>query len=122
MLDVLATALHRKRHHPAVAAAQAGPVVSDAELNCVEVEVDGVRAPLSYARLTQKLSPASESGGAPPPQDMTSESIVQGPSNQLGPLNRAATSNRIGNTIGTSVYLQRLPSHPSLGSLIPQLR
>ena len=40
---------------------------------------------------------------------MGSEAIVQRPGNQLGVFNRAATSHRMGNTFGTSVYPQRPP-------------
>lgn len=79
---------------------------------CVEVEVNGVRAP-SYNCLSQKLSPTVKprnTDGKTPP--LASEAIVQRPSNQLGLFNRAATSNRMGNTFGTSVYPQRPPTHP----------
>ncbi len=77
---------------------------------CVEVEVDGVRAP-SYNCLSQKLQPKATPNSTTPPQ-MGSEAIVQRPSNQLGLFNRAATSNRMGNTFGTSVYPQRPPAKP----------
>lgn len=79
---------------------------------CVEVEVNGVRAP-SYNCLSQKLTPSAKpnkaDGKAP---QIASEAIVQRPSNQLGLFNRAATSNRMGNTFGTSVYPQRPPPRP----------
>lgn len=79
---------------------------------CVEVEVNGVRAP-SYNCLSQKLTPSAKpnkaDGKAP---QIASEAIVQRPSNQLGLFNRAATSNRMGNTFGTSVYPQRPPTRP----------
>ncbi|MFC7286797.1 hypothetical protein ACFQPC_01995 [Herminiimonas glaciei] len=77
---------------------------------CVEVEVDGVRTP-SYNCLSQKLQPKATPNSTIPPQ-MGSEAIVQRPSNQLGLFNRAATSNRMGNTFGTSVYPQRPPAKP----------
>lgn len=77
---------------------------------CVEVEVDGVRAP-SYNCLSQKLQPKTTPSNPNAPQ-MGSEAIIQRPSNQLGVFNRAATSNRMGNTFGTSVYPQRPPEKP----------
>ncbi|ABR91283.1 Uncharacterized conserved protein [Janthinobacterium sp. Marseille] len=88
------------------------PVASPATdaASCVEVEVDGVRTP-SYNCLSQKLQPKATPNSATPPQ-MGSEAIVQRPSNQLGLFNRAATSNRMGNTFGTSVYPQRPPAKP----------
>lgn len=75
--------------------------------SCIEVEVDGARAP-SYACLSERLRPTE---GARAPQDATlgSEAIVQRPGNQLGVFNRAATGHRMGNTFGNSVYPQRPP-------------
>lgn len=89
-------------------AAQVEPV-------CAEVTVNGVRAP-SYDCLTQKLQPTAPPQGADGTQPaLASEAIVQRPSNQLGLFNRAATSTRMGNTFGTSVYPQRPPPvQPSL--------
>jgi hypothetical protein len=81
-----------------------------AEAACVEVEVDGVRTP-SYNCLSQKLQPKATPTNPNAPQ-MGSEAIIQRPSNQLGVFNRAATSNRMGNTFGTSVYPQRPPEKP----------
>lgn len=104
----------------AMATAQPAPATSEAEPSCVEVEVDGVRAP-SYACLTQKLSPAKSSAGrVPPSEGLASEAIAQRPSNQLGLFNRAATSNRMGNTFGTSVYPQRPPIQAPTSPLIPR--
>lgn len=81
------------------------------EPSCAEVTVDGVRAP-SFECLTQKLQPKPQvqpqgPGDAQP--GLASEAIVLRPSNQLGLFNRAATSTRMGNTFGTSVYPQRPP-------------
>lgn len=78
-----------------------------AEPSCIEVEVDGERAP-SYACLSERLRPTA---GARAPQDpgIASEAVLQRPGNQLGVFNRAATANRMGNTFGTSVYPQRPP-------------
>lgn len=90
----------------AQAASQAGDAGAD---SCVEVMVNGERAP-SYACLTQKLSPAAPPRGAgDAPPGMASEAITQRPSNQLGLFNRAATGHRMGNTFGTSVHPQRPP-------------
>ena len=73
--------------------------------SCVEVVVNGERTP-SYSCLTQKLQPT--------------EAITQRPSNQLGLFNQAATSNRMGNTFGTSVYPQRPPPVVPSSPLIPR--
>lgn len=105
----------------AMAPAQAASESDATQPSCIEVEVDGVRAP-SYACLTQKLSPAAGSAGRlPPSQGLASEAIAQRPSNQLGLFNRAATSNRMGNTFGTSVYPQRPPSPAPASPLIPRI-
>lgn len=85
------------------------PVVTDSAA-CVEVEVDGVRAP-SYNCLSQKLQPKVAPNSTTTPL-MGSEAIIQRPSNQLGLFNRAATGHRMGNTFGTSVYPQRPPDKP----------
>ncbi|MDP9902443.1 hypothetical protein J2W36_004720 [Variovorax ginsengisoli] len=79
----------------------------DAAPSCIEVEVDGARAP-SYACLSERLRPTE---GTRPPHDPTlgSEAIVQRPGNQLGVFNRAATGHRMGNAFGNSVYPQRPP-------------
>ncbi|MNR78010.1 hypothetical protein D3C72_86960 [compost metagenome] len=77
---------------------------------CVDVEVDGVRAP-SYNCLSQKLQPKPTPKPASATQ-MGSESIIQRPSNELGLFNRAASGHRMGNTFGTSVYPQRPPDRP----------
>jgi hypothetical protein len=77
--------------------------------SCVEVVVNGERTP-SYACLTQKLQPTAAPRGPDGAQTgLASEAITQRPSNQLGLFNQAATSNRMGNTFGTSVYPQRPP-------------
>ena len=77
--------------------------------SCVEVTVNGERAP-SYDCLTQKLQPKAPPRGPDDAQPgMASEAITQRPSNQLGLFNRAATGHRMGNTFGISVYPQRPP-------------
>lgn len=76
---------------------------------CAEVEVNGVRAP-SYACLTQKLQPAvvgAANGEAKTATPSGAEQIINRPGNQLGVFNRSALSNRMGNTLGNSVYPQR---------------
>jgi len=76
---------------------------------CVEVTVNGERAP-SYDCLTQKMRPpASAPRDADGTPQLASEAIANRPSNQLGLFNRAATGTRMGNTFGTSVYPQRPP-------------
>lgn len=91
----------------AMATAFAAPP-KDAPASCIEVEVDGARAPASFACLSERLQPAPANPAA---RDATmgAEAIVQRPGNQLGVFNRAATSHRMGNTFGTSVYPQRPP-------------
>ncbi|MCA1325587.1 hypothetical protein [Herbaspirillum sp. alder98] len=91
---------------PAHAESAPAPAPSPA---CVEVEVNGVRSQ-SFACLTEKLQPASGAQQAKPSSPMTSEQIINQPGNQLGVFNRAALSNRMGNTLGTSVIPQRPPA------------
>lgn len=74
--------------------------------SCVEVEVNGQRT-RSFDCLTQKLLPTTASAQKPSSSSVASETIVERPSNQLGLFNRSATSQRMGNTFGTSVYPQR---------------
>ncbi|KAF1044735.1 MAG: hypothetical protein GAK35_01628 [Herbaspirillum frisingense] len=93
---------------PSAPVAEAAP--SAATGACAEVEVNGVRSQ-SFACLTEKLkprAPAVQSGQQPAP--MGSEQIINQPANQLGVFNRAALSNRMGNTLSTSVYPQRPPA------------
>ncbi|WP_051517000.1 hypothetical protein [Herbaspirillum sp. RV1423] len=78
--------------------------------SCVDVVVNGERIP-AYDCLTQKLMP-KDAGKTQPLPEMTSQTIVGKPSNQLGLFNYTATSNRMGNTFGTSVYPQRPPATP----------
>lgn len=96
-----------------MASAQSAPEAkTNANTNadsCVEVVVNGEHTP-SYACLTQKLQPTAPPRGADGAQPgLASEAITQRPSNQLGLFNQAATSHRMGNTFGTSVYPQRPP-------------
>ncbi len=80
----------------------------DGAAACIEVEVDGQRAPPSFECLTQRLAPAGQ--GARPSQAaprLASEAIVLRPSNQLGLFNQSATSNRMGNQFGISAFPQR---------------
>ena len=96
-------------HTAATAQASDAPSVQNAPTpSCIEVEVDGEKAP-SYACLSQRLSPVAPAA-RPSDQGLASESITQRPGNQLGVFNRAATSNRMGNTFGSSVYPQRPPT------------
>ena len=103
------------------APAASAPAADDAG-SCIEVEVNGEKTP-SFACLTQKLRPAAGVGKAtPPPPALGSEAIILRPSNQLGLFNRAATSNRMGNTFGTSVYPQRPPPQVPATPMIPNAR
>lgn len=94
---------------PLAGQAQQGAGPADA---CIEVEVDGQRAPASFACLSQRLAPtptptpttAPRAGAAEAP---ASEAIVRRPSNQLGLFNRAATGHRMGNQFGRSAFPQR---------------
>jgi hypothetical protein len=93
----------------------------DVAASCMEVEVNGERAP-SFPCLTQKLSGKTK-GAHPPTSALTSEAIAQRPSNQLGLFNREATSQRMGNTFGTSVFPQRpersAPATPFIPRAVP---
>ncbi len=103
------------------AAAQSASAPAEAAPSCIDVEVDGVRAP-SYACLTQKLSPIKDGAARQAAaQGLASETTMQRPSNQLGLFNRAAMANRMGNTFGTSVYPQRPPTQAPISPLIPRL-
>jgi hypothetical protein len=86
--------------------------------SCMEVEVNGERAP-SYTCLTEKLQPAASSGNPATLAGPRSEAIARQPSNQLGLFNRAATSHRMGNQFGVSVHPQRPPETPR-GPIIPR--
>ncbi|WP_411886456.1 hypothetical protein [Polaromonas sp. YR568] len=107
---------------PAASAAAAAAAAADDAASCIEVEVNGEKTP-SFACLTQKLRPAADARNASlPPPALGSEAIILRPSNQLGLFNRAATSNRMGNTFGTSVYPQRPPPQVPATPLIPNAR
>lgn len=101
---------------PAIASEPTGQPRGDAP-SCIEVEVDGARAP-SYACLSERLRPAA---GARAPRDaaLGSEAIVQRPGHELGLFNRAATGHRMGNTFGNSVYPQRPPAVAPASPLMP---
>jgi hypothetical protein len=77
---------------------------------CVEVEVNGVRSQ-SFSCLTEKLQPKPRTAQVKPATPMASEQIINQPGNQLGVFNRAALGNRMGNTLGTSVYPQHSPAN-----------
>lgn len=92
---------------PSVALAQtpAIPWGSRAEpASCVEVEVNGYRAP-SYDCLSQQMAPRARAPHEAP--GLASEGVARTPSNQLGLFNRAATSNRMGSNFGNSAFPQR---------------
>ena len=99
-------------------ALEAPAVQQAAAPSCVEVEVDGEKAP-SYACLSQRLLPTASAARPATEQGLVSESIAQRPSNQLGVFNRAAAANRMGNTFGTSVYPQRPPAAMPAQPVLP---
>jgi len=90
-------------------AAESVPAQAKTEPNCIEVEVNGQRTP-AYDCLTEKLSTtaASANRGRPDPR-LKSEQIATRPANEIALFNRAATSQRMGNTFGESVHPQRPP-------------
>ncbi len=104
---------------PSPSAAEPSQPAAETAAGCVEVEVNGVRAP-SFPCLTQKLRPRAQPAEGPSAQQLASEKIAQRPGNQLGLFNYSATSQRMGNTFGTSVLPQR-PSVPTAGpAVIPR--
>lgn len=90
-------------------ASESAPAPAQAEPACIEVEVNGQRVP-AYDCLTLKLNPAAAANE--PRQDLRlkSERIATRPSNEIALFNRAATSQRMGNTFGRSVHPQRPPA------------
>ncbi|HEY4317889.1 MAG TPA: hypothetical protein VGN04_09825 [Herbaspirillum sp.] len=96
----------------ASAADLAQPAQADADA-CVDVVVNGQHSQ-SFACLTQKLQPAktpqASVGGAN--SLTTSEEIARRPSNQIGLFNYSATSHRMGNQFGISVFPQRPAPQP----------
>lgn len=104
-----------------LAGAQATLDAPDAPAPCTEVEVNGVRTS-SFACLTDKLRPntARERGDPASKPALQSEAIVQRPPNQLGLFNRAATSTRMGNNFGVSVYPQRPPVQAPVSPVPPR--
>ena len=88
------------------------------EKGCVEVEVNGKRAP-SMSCLSEKLLPNSNTVNRPPPTLSGAEATVQRPSNQLGLYNRAALEHRMGNAFGKSVTPQRPTPAPPASPLLP---
>lgn len=88
---------------------------AQAEPACIEVEVNGERVP-AYDCLTQKLSTVADK----PRQDprLKSEQAVTRPSNEISLFNRAATSQRMGNTFGRSVHPQRPPTPITVSPIV----
>ena len=87
------------------------------EKGCVEVEVNGQRAP-SMSCLSEKLLPNSNAVNRPPTLS-GAEAVMQRPSNQLGLYNRAALEHRMGNAFGKSVTPQRPPAPAPASPLLP---
>lgn len=94
------------------------PAATEAGTACVEVEVNGARAP-SYPCLTQKLAPA-DADRQDRSNTLGSEAIIDRSPNQLGLYNRAATEHRMGNAFGNSVRPQR-PDSPANGAPVVPL-
>ncbi|WP_278350829.1 hypothetical protein [Marinobacter nauticus] len=76
--------------------------------SCVEVEVNGQRAP-AYGCLQQKMAPAAPPretpGHANPALD--SADVTRLPPNQTGQFSQSTLRNRMGNTLGHGVKPQR---------------
>lgn len=100
----------------AAMAADDAPRAGDAKTGatrtgCVDVEVNGQRSP-SYDCLTNQLQPASAPGAQRGP-GLESEEIANKPSNQIGgQFNWSGTSQRMGNTFGSSATPQRPDTPP----------
>lgn len=104
----------------AVAQAAAADTPAAAAAACIEVTVDGQRAPPSADCLTQKLAPRAQAASpAGRGAGLASEAIVQRPSNQLGLFNRAATGHRMGDQFGRSAFPQRPPDAPGARPPVP---
>ncbi len=84
----------------------AGGAAATPRASCVDVEVNGQRAP-SYDCLTNQLQPASAPGAGRTP-GLESGDIANKPSNQIGgQFNWSGTSQRMGNSFGNSATPQR---------------
>jgi hypothetical protein len=95
------------QNQPAPAQAQA-PAGGKDPKSCIDVGVNGYRAP-SYDCLTEQMTPANTPSNATPP-GLASGWVANAPSNQLGLANEAATRTRMGNTFGKSAQPQRPPA------------
>lgn len=90
----------------AVLSAYGAEPEAQAEPACVEVEVDGQHVP-AYDCLTRKLDASRGANTQRKEVRLESEQIATRPSNEIGLFNRAATSQRMGNTFGKTVSPQR---------------
>ena len=99
-------------------ASEPTPAQTQTEPACIEVEVNGERAP-AYDCLTLKLNAAVSTAGKPR-QDprLESEQIATRPSNEIALFNRAATRQRMGNTFGRSVHPQRPPAPATVSPIV----
>lgn len=113
LLLLACTALSAQADEHTVVVQAAAP-----QKGCVEVEVNGQRAP-SMSCLNEKLLPSSNTLNRQPPPLSGAEAIVQRPSNQLGLYNRAALEHRMGNAFGKSVTPQRPAPPPPASPLLP---
>lgn len=102
----------------AVPASESTTAQAKNEPACIEVEVNGERTP-AYDCLTLKLNTAA-SAADKPRQDprLKSEQVATRPSNEIALFNRAATSQRMGNTFGRSVHPQRPPTPATVPPIV----
>ncbi|WP_347900612.1 hypothetical protein [Pseudomonas purpurea] len=78
----------------------------EAKEGCVEVSVDGYKAP-DYKCLSQQMGNAEGNTASQKNQQAMQVPINKRPPNQVGLATPAATSTRMGNTFGSSVKPQR---------------
>lgn len=78
----------------------------EGQQNCIEVQVNGYKAP-DYNCLSQQLSNPDGTAAQQKNQEAMQVPVHKRPPNQVGLATPAATSVRMGNTFGTSVKPQR---------------
>ncbi|MDR6672176.1 hypothetical protein [Xanthomonas sp. 1678] len=89
----------------------------DEALHCIEVEVNGERIP-DYDCFSQMLAGQHTTADGRPAAMTASERIARRPPAALGLADRAATSQRMGNTFGKSTTPQR-PPPPAPRPVVP---
>jgi len=80
------------------------------DASCVEVEVNGQRAP-AYGCLQQQMAPPTAPAGKDRKTDpaLDSADVTRLPPNQTGQFSQSALRNRMGNALGNGVKPQRPP-------------